>query len=120
MTPATPARDSVLRTPAGRIPLAAEVNDDFGIASAAFEYIVSSGEGETFKFRSGTLGAVRPGQRRASIAASLSLESLGLKPGDVVHIRAVARDGNTVTGPGIGTSDTRASKPRRRPMKRKV
>jgi hypothetical protein len=114
VTLATPARDSVLRAPAGKIPLAAEASDDFGVASAAFEYIVSSGEGETFKFRSGMLGAVHPGQRRASIAASLSLESLALKPGDVVHIRAVARDGNTVTGPGIGTSDTRAVRIARR------
>jgi hypothetical protein len=42
------------------------------------------------------------------IGASLSLESLGLKPGDVVHLRAVARDANDVSGPGIGASETRA------------
>lgn len=103
-----PARDSVFRTPAGRIPLSADITDDFGIASAAFEYIVSSGEGESFTFRSGTVGATRPGGRRASIGASLSLESLGLKPGDIVHLRAVARDANDVSGPGIGASETRA------------
>jgi hypothetical protein len=102
-----PARDSVLRAPAGRIALSADMSDDIGIASAAFEYIVSSGEGESFTFRSGTIGAARPGGRRASIAASLPLESLGLKPGDVVHLRAVARDANDVTGPGVGASETR-------------
>jgi hypothetical protein len=108
VTLVTPARDTVLRAPAGRIVLAADVSDDFGIASAAFEYIVSSGEGETFTFRSGTLGAARPNDKRASIAGSLSLESLAVKPGDVVHLRAVARDANDVSGPGLGTSETRA------------
>jgi hypothetical protein len=102
-----PARDSVLRAPTGRIALSADVSDDFGIASAGFEYIVSSGEGETFTFRSGTLGVTRPGARHASISASLALDAMGLKPGDVVHLRAVARDANDVSGPGVGASETR-------------
>jgi len=102
-----PSHDSVLRAPTGRIALAADVRDDFGIASAAFEYIVSSGEGETFTFRSGALGATRPNNTRASVSAALALESLDLKPGDVVHLRAVARDANDVSGPGVGTSETR-------------
>lgn len=105
---AAPARDSVLRTPTGRLTLSANASDDFGIASLAFEYIVSSGEGETFTFKSGTLGAIRPNARTASASVSLSLDSLVLKPGDIVHLRAVARDANTVTGPGVGASETRA------------
>lgn len=104
----TPARDSVFRAPRGRLALAADVNDDLEIASASFELIVSSGEGETFAFRSGTLGAVRPRAKHTSIAASLSLDSLQLKPGDIVHVRAVARDANDVSGPGVGVSETRA------------
>jgi len=108
VTLVSPARDSVLRAPRGRIPLAADVHDDLGIATAAFEYIVSSGEGENFTFKSGTLGAARPGGTTATISATLSLDALGLRPGDIVHVRAVARDGNDVTGPGIGSSDTRA------------
>ncbi|HTE44438.1 MAG TPA: hypothetical protein VK636_04250 [Gemmatimonadaceae bacterium] len=108
VTLAAPAHDSVLRVARGRIPLSADMTDDFGIANASFEYIVSSGEGETFKFRSGTLGAVQPNSRRASITSSLLLDSLSLKPGDIVHLRAVARDANTITGPGVGVSDTRA------------
>ncbi|MEP6495708.1 MAG: DUF4175 family protein [bacterium] len=108
VTLAAPAHDSVLRVARGRIPLSADMTDDFGIAAASFEYIVSSGEGETFKFRSGTLGATQPNARRASIASSLLLDSLALKPGDIVHLRAVARDANNVTGPGVGVSDTRA------------
>ena len=88
--------------------LAADASDDFGIATAAFEYIISSGEGETFKFKSGTLGAMQPSGRHATIASSISIDSLALKPGDIVHLRAVARDANNVTGPGIGVSETRA------------
>ena len=102
-----PAHDSVLRAPTGRIPLAASATDDFGLVSASFEYIVSSGEGETFKFKSGVLGAVKPTGKRASLASSLSIDALELKPGDVVHVRAVARDANDVSGPGIGVSETR-------------
>ncbi|MDB4874617.1 MAG: hypothetical protein JWM41_1063 [Gemmatimonadetes bacterium] len=108
VTLASPAHDSVLRKPSGRIPLAAEVSDDYGITSASFEYIISSGEGETFTFRSGQLGAVRPNDRRASFTSSLSIDSLALKPGDIVHLRAVARDANDVTGPGVGVSETRS------------
>ncbi|MEP7346390.1 MAG: hypothetical protein ABI877_14060, partial [Gemmatimonadaceae bacterium] len=36
-----------------------------------------------------------------------ALESIQLKPGDIVHLRAVARDQNDATGPGIGRSETR-------------
>jgi hypothetical protein len=108
VTLASPARDSVLRIPRGRIALAANVNDDFGISSASFEYIISSGEGETFAFRSGVLGAVKPNGLHASLASSLSIDSLSLKPGDIVHVRAVARDANNVSGPGLGVSETRS------------
>ena len=107
VTLVAPAHDSVLRTPRGRIPLTADVNDDYGIATAAFEFIISSGEGETFTFKSGTLGAVKSRGKHASIAASLSIDSLELKPGDIVHLRAVARDANDASGPGMGTSETR-------------
>ncbi|HEY9227527.1 MAG TPA: hypothetical protein VIP11_12810, partial [Gemmatimonadaceae bacterium] len=104
----SPARDSVLRSPTGRIPLSADISDDYSIASTSFEFIVSSGEGETFKFTSGTLGAASPNSKTASIKASLSIDSLELKPGDIVHLRAVAKDANDVSGPGVGVSETRA------------
>jgi hypothetical protein len=73
----------------------------------AFELIVSSGEGETFAFRSATLGARRPTGREASLATTLDLDSLALNPGDILHLRAVARDRNDVSGPGVGVSETR-------------
>ena len=107
-----PARDTVLRVAAGVIPLTADVQDDLGLVSGAFEYIVSSGEGESFRFRSGTLGArqfggARERARAGMLSGALRLDALELKPGDIVHLRAVARDANTVSGPGVGSSETR-------------
>jgi hypothetical protein len=103
-----PARDTVMRVARGAISLSAEAHDDIGLVNGGFEYIVSSGEGESFKFRSGTLGARSfGGATGGALGASLSLDQLALKPGDLVHLRAVARDGNTITGPGVGASETR-------------
>jgi hypothetical protein len=103
-----PARDTVMRAARGALRLSAEAHDDIGLAAAAFEYIVSSGEGESFRFRSGTLGARRlDSVKDAKQDASLDLDALGLKPGDMVHLRAVARDANDVSGPGVGSSETR-------------
>ncbi len=103
-----PVRDSVLRTPTGTIALGATLHDDLGLAFASFEYIVSSGDGESFAFRSGTVGArAFMGTRDGEIATTLSLAAIQLKAGDIVHLRAVARDRNDVTGPGIGRSETR-------------
>ncbi|MFN2397414.1 MAG: hypothetical protein ABR543_02035 [Gemmatimonadaceae bacterium] len=105
-----PARDTVLRTPSGLLALMAEAADDFGLTSIWFEYIVSSGEGENFSFRSGIVRreAIR-GSRAKSHRAALRLDSLALAPGDVVHLRAAARDANPARGRGQGTgfSETR-------------
>lgn len=111
-----PVRDSVLREATGQVTLSAEVHDDLGLADAAFEYIVSTGAGETFTFRSGRVGARRfpAGTRRAELSASLALDTLKLAPGDLIHLRAVARDRNDVSGPGIGASETRTLRIARR------
>lgn len=103
-----PARDTVMRAARGGLRLSAEAHDDIGLASMAFEYIVSSGEGESFKFKSGTLGARRiDSAKDIKEDASLDLDAFSLEPGDMVHLRAVARDGNNVSGPGMGASETR-------------
>jgi hypothetical protein len=47
------------------------------------------------------------GARSTRVAGTLLLDSLALHPGDLVHVRAVARDRNNVTGPGVGVSETR-------------
>ncbi len=102
-----PARDSILRTPSGTIRLAASASDDYGLASGSFELIVSSGSGENFTFKTRTLGAATFTSRTGELAGSIVLDSIGLQPGDMLHIRAIVRDRNDVTGPGVGTSDTR-------------
>ena len=108
VTLSAPTRDTVVRTPKGALRLGADATDDYGLDAGWFEYIVSSGEGETFTFRSGVIHRVDAGNARATkLSGELDLDSLQLKPGDLVHVRAVARDRNNVTGPGIGVSETR-------------
>jgi hypothetical protein len=104
----SPARDSVVRSGSGAIVLAARARDDFGLEAGWFEYIVSSGEGENYTFRSGVVGRrTLSNAGGADLAARVLLDSLRLAPGNIVHLRAVAQDGNTVSGPGIAYSDTR-------------
>ena len=102
-----PAHDSVIATPRGALSLAAEASDDHGLADGRFELIVSSGEGETFTFRSTVLGARLLAGRSGRLEATLSLDSLALAPGAVLHLRAVARDRDDVSGPNVGASETR-------------
>ena len=104
----TPERDTVQRGLSGSLRLQARLRDDFGLNDGWFEYIVSSGAGENFTFRSGVIGrrSLAPA-RTGGLSATLQLEALHLAPGDVVHLRAVARDRNIVTGPGSGVSETR-------------
>ena len=103
-----PLRDSVLQADSGAIGLSGTARDDFGLRQEWFEYIVSSGEGENYTFRSGVIGRrALSSSARADITAVLSLDSLRLAPGNIVHLRAVAQDGNNVSGPGLGYSETR-------------
>ena len=104
-----PATDTVLLAGRGEVAFTATLRDDIGIAAAGLEYIVSSGSGESFTFRSGTLASVAGANRRViSFATRVSLDALALEPGDIVHFRVFARDGNTVSGPSTGFSETRA------------
>lgn len=110
-----PPRDTVVRAPRGRLPIVAQAHDDFGLDAVWVELIVSSGEGEKFTFRTGTIGRVdAAGARDVTLRTELRLDSLALGAGDIVHVRAVGRDRNDVTGPGVGASETRAIRiPRR-------
>lgn len=104
-----PARDTVVRAAGGPLLLRAALRDDIGLRDAAFEIIVSSGQEENFTFRSATLArAALGGRQEGELEVRLPLDSLGLKPGDVLQMRAIAHDANTVTGPGLGSSETRA------------
>lgn len=106
-----PARDSVFREAKGRLPLLAVARDDIGLASAQFELIVTSGEGERFTVRTVMLGATawpRGAARTGRITGTLDLEALKLQPGDVVHLRAIARDAHPAASREVGSSETRA------------
>jgi hypothetical protein len=104
-----PARDSVLRTVTAPLTLEATVHDDLGLVSAEFEIVVSSGEGEQFTVRAVRVGTRSfAGEREARLKSVLDLAALALGPGDVVHMRAVARDANPQQRRGVGASDTRS------------
>jgi len=108
VTITSPARDSVLRSPPrGALRLEANLHDDFGLTSSRFEVIVTSGELETFTSRTAVVGAAAlSGVRDTTRDAVLPLDSLGLQPGDVLSVRAVAADGR-VPVPDRGASETR-------------
>ncbi len=104
-----PDADLVLAEPSGTIPIHARALDDYGIAELSLHWVHSRGSGESFDFSEGEWrwDAERPldGGREATV--DVPLDELDLAPGDVIHLRAVARDGNDVTGPGVGVSATR-------------
>lgn len=103
-----PERDTLLSRATGTLPLAASFHDDFGLAETWWELIVSRGDGENFEFRTVTLDRAAAGSAKTTTRSLvLPLDSLTLSPGDIVLLRAVARDGNTSPGPGIAGSDPR-------------
>ncbi len=104
-----PTHDTIVRRATGMFPLHAQLRDDIGLRDASFELVVSSGSGENFTFRTTTIArTVLGGRTETTLDARVSLDSLKLRPGDILQLRAVARDGNNVNGPGIGSSETRA------------
>jgi hypothetical protein len=107
-----PARDSVFREPRGAVPMLATVQDDIGLTRAHFELIVTSGEGERFTVRTLLLRERSwPGSARirsTELRGVLDLATLGLQAGDVVHLRAVARDAHPSASREFGSSETRA------------
>jgi hypothetical protein len=104
----SPLRDTTLRTPRLVVQLNASASDDIGLADGYFEYLITTGAGEIFKARTITTPLVHFNRSRSgSLSATLDLASLKLVEGDIVSMRAIARDGNTLTGPGVATSDTR-------------
>jgi hypothetical protein len=104
-----PARDSVFRTPEGSLTLVASVRDDIGLGQARFELIVSSGEGERFTARTVPLGARRfAGEPAGTIRATMDIAALKLVAGDIVHLRAMARDAHPSSAREYGSSETRS------------
>ena len=109
VTLASPVADMVLGTASGTILIEARVTDDYGVADVRLHWVLSRGSGESFDFDEGewTWDGVDATDNGRTASLSLGLDTLGLGPGDLLHIRATATDGNTVTGPGLGVSGTR-------------
>ena len=69
---------------------------------------IRSSTGESFKFRSTILGRTSASNARdLRLASTLDLDSLKLAPGDIVHLRAIARDANPQANAEAGSSETR-------------
>lgn len=102
-----PAKDLRVATAAAAIPIAAQAADDMALQSLEIRYTVVSGTGEQFSFTEGTLPAsvTRTSDRSWSLAASLSLRTLKLEPGDALIYRAVAADRRPGDA-GAASSDT--------------
>ena len=103
-----PAADTVVLDTTAVIRVRGTVHDDIGLRDSRLEYIISSGGGEQFTFKSGVLQPRRGALgRNLTVQATLDLGALGLRPGDLMHVRLAAHDGNTLSGPSLGTSETR-------------
>jgi hypothetical protein len=108
ITLTSPIRDTTLRKAQLVVHLNAMATDDIGLNAGHFEYLITTGSGEVFTGRTITTPIVNlAGSRSGSISAILDLASLKLAEGDIVSMRAIAQDGNTLSGPGVATSDTR-------------
>jgi hypothetical protein len=105
----SPMRDTTLRVVGGTLELSATFSDDVGLARARFEYIIANtGEGDVATARTGTLGARTVSGRNGTFAMNIPYALLNLVEGDLLSVRAVVIDNNTLYGPGIGYSETRA------------
>lgn len=109
VTLTAPAEDMVVASGTGRIPLRATAADDYGVGDFLLHWTHSSGSGESYEFKEGdwVFGSIQRGGKSATGELVIDLAALGLQPGDMMHVRAVARDRNDVTGPGESVSRTR-------------
>ncbi len=111
----SPPRDTIMQRASGVIRVLATIDEDIGIADGYIEYMLSSGAEETFSARTVVTGTREfRGATRGDLSAAIDLGPLRLGPGDVISIRAVARDANSVSGRGVGVSDTRTYRVARR------
>lgn len=104
-----PRRDTTVRVVRGDIALQARMSDDIGLGGAFFESIVTMGQEEGhITFRRDTL------ERRSfsrttdgEFSLTVPLADFRLGEGDMLSLRAVTFDNNTLSGPSYTTSETR-------------
>ncbi|HEU4885660.1 MAG TPA: hypothetical protein VFT45_25725 [Longimicrobium sp.] len=104
-----PREDMVLASGAGRITLRATAADDYGVGAFDLHWTHSRGSGESYEFVEGDWAFSRVSRNGKTSTGELVIDlgTLQLQPGDIMHVRAVARDRNNVTGPGESVSRTR-------------
>ena len=102
-----PARDLLLPDSTRAIPLRLHASDDHGLQTLEVRYTKVSGTGEQFEFVEGTMPVRvdRFSAREWRGDASLTLQTLGLEPGDSLVYRAVAKDARPGSE-GVSASDT--------------
>ena len=111
----SPPRDTIMQRATGSVRVAATIEEDVGIADGYIEYMLSSGAEETFTARTVVAGTREfRGAARGELSTTIDLGALRMGPGDLISIRAVARDANAVSGRGVGVSDTRTYRMARR------
>ncbi len=104
-----PMRDTTVRVIRGDIALQARMSDDIGLGGAFFESIVTMGQEEGhITFRRDTLERRSfSGAGNGEFAMTVPLADFRLGEGDMLSLRAVAFDNNTLSGPSYTTSETR-------------
>ena len=104
-----PMRDTTVRVIRGDIALQARMSDDIGLGGAFFESIVTMGQDEGhITFRRDTLERRSfSGARNGEFAMTVPLADFRLEEGDMLSLRAVTFDNNTLSGPSYTTSETR-------------
>ena len=104
-----PARDTTVRVIEGDIRLQASMSDDIGLGGAFFESIVTMGQDEGhITFRRDTLERqTLANAGSGEISLTLPLAYFALAEGDMLSLRAITYDNNTLSGPSYTTSETR-------------
>lgn len=103
-----PTRDTTVRVVRGEIVLQARMSDDIGLGGAYFESITTMGQEEGhISFRRDTLERRSFSGTEGELAMTVPLANFRLEEGDMLSLRAVAFDNNTLSGPSYATSETR-------------
>ena len=102
-----PGRDLLLVEAKSVVGVGASVTDDYGVADLTLRYTRVSGSGEQFEFREGELPltVVKRDRLAWQGRGAFALSALGLRPGDSLVYRFVARDGRASES-ATSTSDT--------------
>lgn len=85
------------------VPIELQASDDYGLRSIRLKVGRDSEPATTFVRKTFS----KPYPTSTELSFDIPLEQYDLQPGDFVSYRVEARDGNTVSGPGIKTSSPR-------------